>query len=179
VNWVHQYLRLGRSGRLLLIFSAVLLLAAEAFGQTSLVSRVRIAEAAWGFDGRVTAGEFQPVSLLLDNLSSDAVEGVLTMQMLSGVLRRAGAVYEQPVFLGPSARRWVQFYPWISDPNATWQLELRTAVAGAAAAAGGAAGSGGQSGANTDDGEAYVGGCLSAVHDSDTWFACDVSGSCA
>lgn len=128
VNWVHQYLRLGRSGRLLLIFSAVLLLAAEAFGQTSLVSRVRIAEAAWGFDGRVTAGEFQPVSLLLDNLSSDAVEGVLTMQMLSGVLRRAGAVYEQPVFLGPSARRWVQFYPWISDPNATWQLELRTAA---------------------------------------------------
>ena len=97
-------------------------------GQSLQAGRVRIAETAWGFDGRVAAGEFQPVSLLLDNLSADAVEGVLSLQMLSGVLRRSGAVYEQPVFLGPSARRWVQFYPWISDPNATWQLELRTSA---------------------------------------------------
>lgn len=128
VNLVCLYFRVGRISGLLLSLALVVLIAQEAAGQTSLSARVRIAEASWGFDGRVTAGEFQPVSLLLDNLSSDAVEGVLTMQMVSGVLRRAGAVYEQPIFLGPSARRWVQFYPWISDPNATWQLELRTSA---------------------------------------------------
>lgn len=115
-------------GCLLGVILASVLCEGVVLGQSSQVGRVRIAEVAWGFDGRVTAGEFQPVSLLLDNLSSDPVEGVLTLQMVSGVLRRSGAVYEQQVFLGPSARRWAQFYPWVSDPNATWQLELRTSA---------------------------------------------------
>lgn len=118
----------GGAGCVLGVILACLLCHGVVCGQSVQAGRVRIAETAWGFDGRVTAGEFQPVSLLLDNLSADPVEGLLTLQMVSGVLRRSGAVYEQSVFLGPSARRWVQFYPWISDPNATWQLELRTSA---------------------------------------------------
>ncbi|MFM7834565.1 MAG: hypothetical protein ACKPJD_22425, partial [Planctomycetaceae bacterium] len=72
MNLVCLYFRVGRISGLLLSLALVVLIAQEAAGQTSLSARVRIAEASWGFDGRVTAGEFQPVSLLLDNLSSDA-----------------------------------------------------------------------------------------------------------
>lgn len=118
---------LRRVGALCGVVLWLLLTAMDACGQMALAGRVRVAEKVWGFDGRVMAGEFQPLSLLLDNLAGDPVEGVLTLQMVSGSLRASGAVYTQSVFLGPAGRRWVQFYPWISDPNATWQLELRTA----------------------------------------------------
>ena len=60
-------------------------------GQSVQAGRVRIAETAWGFDGRVTAGEFQPVSLLLDNLSADPVEGLLTLQMVFPLHNRSWA----------------------------------------------------------------------------------------
>ena len=87
---------------------------------------VRIVDVYWGFDGRVVAGEFQPFSLLLDNLSDEAIEGTLTIQKVSGLIRSEGARHEVSVFLGPSSRRWVQFYPYITGNLSSWEIRLQT-----------------------------------------------------
>ena len=87
---------------------------------------VRIVDVYWGFDGRVVDGEFQPFSLLLDNLSDEAIEGTLSIQKVSGLIRSEGARHEVSVFLGPSSRRWVQFYPYISGNLNSWQIQLQT-----------------------------------------------------
>ena len=105
---------------LLLLLSGLPMVAAQQ------AAPVRIVEAYWGFDGRVTEGEFQPFSLLLDNTSDQPVEGMLSIQKVSGLIRTVGARHEAPVFLGPASRRWVQFYPYISGNLNTWEIRLQT-----------------------------------------------------
>lgn len=96
----------------------------RAFAQSA--ASVRIVDVYWGFDGRVVEGEFQPFSLLLDNLSDEAIEGTLSIQKVSGLIRSEGARHEVSVFLGPSSRRWVQFYPYITGSLNSWEIRLQT-----------------------------------------------------
>ncbi|MGV2334233.1 MAG UNVERIFIED_CONTAM: hypothetical protein LVR18_08965 [Planctomycetaceae bacterium] len=41
----------------------------RAQSNSSKSPQIRIVDVIWGFDGRVSAGHFQPLSLLLDNVS--------------------------------------------------------------------------------------------------------------
>ena len=104
----------------------VLLLSGLPMVSAQQAAPVRIVETYWGFDGRVTEGEFQPFSLLLDNRSDQPVEGTVSIQKVSGLIRTVGARHEVPVFLGPASRRWVQFYPLISGNLNTWEVRLQT-----------------------------------------------------
>jgi hypothetical protein len=98
----------------------------EAAAQTP-VQKVRIAESIWGFDGRVVPGQFNPLSILLDNLSEDSIEGQVSVQLVTGMVRDSGGVHREAVFLSPNTRRWVQFYPYISRNSGQCRIRLETA----------------------------------------------------
>ncbi len=87
---------------------------------------VRIADKVWGFDGRVMAGQFMPLSIELDNLSDEPLEAQATLKSVSGMIRESGSTATQSVFLSAHSRRWVQFYPFIFGSTTSWRLELRT-----------------------------------------------------
>jgi len=87
---------------------------------------IRIVETVWGFDGRVAPGQFNPVSILLDNLTEQPVDGVVRLNAVSGMINRAGGFYEQPVYLAANTRRWVQFYPYVARGGDTWRIVYRT-----------------------------------------------------
>ena len=118
----------GPGMRALAVIAAVLIQFMYGFSPAwaQNAASVRIVDVYWGFDGRVVDGEFQPFSLLLDNLSDEAIEGTLSIQKVSGLIRSEGARHEVSVFLGPSSRRWVQFYPYISGNLNSWQIQLQT-----------------------------------------------------
>lgn len=88
---------------------------------------VRVVQTIWGLDGRVVRREFQPLSILLDNLTGDSVEGRLVLRQYQGLVRETGVVLEQDLFLGPRSRRWVQFYPWVGGNSDSWELLLEVA----------------------------------------------------
>ncbi|MFN9970248.1 MAG: hypothetical protein ACK58T_10155, partial [Phycisphaerae bacterium] len=88
------------------------------------VQKVRIAESIWGFDGRVVPGQFNPLSILLDNLSQDSIEGQVSFQLVTGMVRESGGVNRETVFLSPNTRRWVQFYPYISRNSGQCRIRL-------------------------------------------------------
>jgi len=87
---------------------------------------VRVVETVWGFDGRVVAGQFVPLSILIDNLSDQPIEAVARLRHVAGMVNAVGGEMTQPVFLGPNSRRWVQFYPYVMDQSASWYLDLLT-----------------------------------------------------
>ncbi|MFM7038072.1 MAG: hypothetical protein ACKO2L_10140 [Planctomycetaceae bacterium] len=89
-------------------------------------SQIRTADVIWGFDGRVSAGHFQPLSLLLDNLSGDVIEGTISIRLTTGFSREGSAALQQPLYLSGQSRRWVQFYPYVTDVTDSWTVELQT-----------------------------------------------------
>jgi len=95
-------------------------------GMAQQKDTLRIVETVWGFDGRVVHGQFMPLSILVDNLSDQPIEGVATLRTLSGLVSPTGGVSSQAVFIGPGARRWIQFYPYIRSLTASWMFAIET-----------------------------------------------------
>lgn len=86
---------------------------------------ITIQERIWGFDGRVQTGQFNPVSFLIDNRTEEPIDETATFRRMDGLAGATGGDFEQPVFIGPGAQRWVQLYPYISaDDQADWVLQL-------------------------------------------------------
>ncbi|APZ96331.1 hypothetical protein [Fuerstiella marisgermanici] len=86
---------------------------------------LKVVEVIWGFDGRVQPGQFNPLSILLDNQTSEPIDATATLQQIQGVLNPTGGQYAQPVFIASTARRWVQFYPYVGDTRDNdWRLEF-------------------------------------------------------
>ena len=102
---------------------AVCVLAGAAQAQPK---QIRIVESIWGFDGRVVPGQFNPLSILIDNLSDDPVEGFVTLQSVSGMVRNTGAQFTETIYLSPHTTRWVQFYPYVNRYATGWRVSVRT-----------------------------------------------------
>ena len=86
---------------------------------------IKVVEHIWGFDGRVQPGQFNPLSVLLDNQTDEAVELTATLQRSQNLLNRSGGRYTESVFLAPAARRWVMFYPYVANSmEADWTLTI-------------------------------------------------------
>ncbi|MCA9057407.1 MAG: hypothetical protein KDA85_02870 [Planctomycetaceae bacterium] len=99
-----------------------------AISATSIAQQddVRVVDRIWGFDGTVAPGHFNPVSLELDNLSDEPVEGTLELSLgVTRFGRNSGRHVQQDLFLAPRARRWVQFYPYITRDDTDWVLRLQ------------------------------------------------------
>jgi hypothetical protein len=76
-----------------------------------------VRQTLWGFDGRVVPSRINPLSVLLANPGRNSFEGMVTLKQGGGLGGRSGALYVQPVFIGPQSERWVQFYPFVSSPD--------------------------------------------------------------
>ena len=86
---------------------------------------LKVVEHTWGFDGRVQPGQFNPLSILLDNQTDQAIDATATLQRIQALLNPAGGQYVQQVFIAPAARRWVQFYPYVANSYQTaWVLSF-------------------------------------------------------
>jgi hypothetical protein len=81
---------------------------------------IDVSEVVWGFDGQVVVLEFNPLSLLVSNSTSEPFEGTLRLTQSSGGGVRFGAYIDEPVFLSPFASRWVQFYPYVLGQHEEW-----------------------------------------------------------
>ena len=77
--------------------------------------RLKVVEHIWGFDGRVQPGQFNPLSVLLDNQTSEPIEATATLQQIQGLLNATGGRATESVFIAPTARKWVQFYPYVTN----------------------------------------------------------------
>ena len=87
-------------------------------------SLITIQSRIWGFDGRVQTGQFNPVSFLVDNRTDESIDAVAALSH-SAIIGSTSGRFEQPVFIGPGAQRWVQLYPYIaSDNQADWIFSL-------------------------------------------------------
>jgi len=86
---------------------------------------VTVEDQIWGFDGRVQTGQFNPVSVLFDNRSEDAVDAVAALSRIEGLAGTTSGELQEPVFIGAGARRWVQFYAYVPiDDQAKWSVRL-------------------------------------------------------
>ncbi|MCA9048992.1 MAG: hypothetical protein KDA89_09715, partial [Planctomycetaceae bacterium] len=111
--------------RVLLPVLAVFLLPSSTPVSAQSKATVKIVEHIWGFDGRIVPGQFNPLSILLDNQTDEAVDTVVVLEHLQGLVAVSGGQYVQQVFIGPAARRWIQFYPYIgSSYQSEWRISL-------------------------------------------------------
>ena len=107
-----------------LTFGAWIIVVHPAAAQ-DLKDLVTIEDQIWGFDGRVTSGQFNPVSFLIDNRTDEPLDANAVLTRSAGLAGTTGGRIEQPVYIGGGARRWVQFYPYIESDNPTeWQLSI-------------------------------------------------------
>lgn len=107
--------------------TTALLIACAASGPVCAADNplITIQERIWGFDGRVQVGQFNPVSFLIDNRTEEPIDAVASLRRMDGLAGSTGGDFEQPVFIGAGAQRWVQLYPYIgTDDQADWVLQL-------------------------------------------------------
>lgn len=83
---------------------------------------LQIEQVVWGFDGRIIAHRFNPVSILLSNPSPNEVDVTLRLKKLMGGYRPVDAVIERPFFISPYSSKWVQFYPYCMENWEEWSL---------------------------------------------------------
>lgn len=90
--------------------------------------KLKINQVVWGFDGRVTPNEFNPVSILLDNQSDEPFEGSIALQQRSGTGQAIGAPFvEEGLYIQALGRRWLQFVPYMgtAPDGSNWQLRWK------------------------------------------------------
>ena len=111
---------------LLLIVSVITLIGQPMMAVAQINSRqIKIKETIWGFNGKIQPGQFNPVSILIDNGSNDAIDGQLILQKSNQIMSATGTGYHQTVYIGATERRWIQFYPYIAESfQQTWRLQL-------------------------------------------------------
>ncbi len=108
---------------LLPVLIALMTVSPAAFAQSD--KALDIKDRIWGFDGRVQPGHFNPVSLLVDNISDEPVEAMATFAETQGVLFDSTGKQVQSVYIAPHSRKWVQFYPYIGNMYQTeWRLKI-------------------------------------------------------
>lgn len=76
----------------------------------------------WGFDGRVVAPAFNLLTVIVFNPGDDDLSGELELQRLRSSYWPVGLPIRQPVFLSPTARRPVRFYPYVVGEFDDWRL---------------------------------------------------------
>ncbi|MBM82349.1 MAG: hypothetical protein CMJ78_17425 [Planctomycetaceae bacterium] len=83
---------------------------------------IDVEEIEWGYGGRVSPGQFNPVSILVNNPSDRPVEGEMELIKLMGGFRQVGGVIRKKYYISPFSSRWIQFYPYVTADWEDWQL---------------------------------------------------------
>ena len=90
--------------------------------QVAVSGELQIESLHWGFDGRVVAPAFNPLTVIVFNSGDDDLSGKLELQRLRSSYWPVGLPIRQPVFLSPTARRPVRFYPYVIGEFDDWRL---------------------------------------------------------
>ena len=86
---------------------------------------LKVVDHIWGFDGRVQPGQFNPLSILLDNQTNEDIEATVALQRIQGMLNYSGGQYQQDIFIASTKRLWIQFYPYVSNSyTIEWELTV-------------------------------------------------------
>lgn len=93
------------------------------FSAAQTVSAVEIVDVRWGFDGKVVRHRFNLLSILVDNPKPDPFDGELRVQKTINGGQDVDAVLVEPVYVGPFARKWVQFYPYVGMDYESFRLQ--------------------------------------------------------
>ncbi|MCA9082065.1 MAG: hypothetical protein KDA58_15995, partial [Planctomycetaceae bacterium] len=84
---------------------------------------LKLDEVRWGFDQTVQNGEFNLLSLKVTNLSPAPWSGTLRLCERTGTgSSELGLPLEQPVTLGPTETRWIQYCVYVEDTFDNWWL---------------------------------------------------------
>ncbi|MEM9701265.1 MAG: hypothetical protein AAF907_02325, partial [Planctomycetota bacterium] len=86
-------------------------------------AQLTIRQVEWGFGGRALAGSFTPVSIELDNPTSEAFDGEVRLYRADYLGNRRGAVLKEQLYISPTNRKRVQFYVIPLSNRETWRLE--------------------------------------------------------
>lgn len=91
------------------------------FATLSGASALEVRQVEWGFGGAVVPDEFSPLSVLLENRSPEPFDGELILYETRGLGDQVGARITRPFYLESGRTRWVQFYPYVTEPM-EWML---------------------------------------------------------
>lgn len=83
---------------------------------------LHIHQTRWGFDGTIQKRTFVPLSIQVQNVSSQPWRGTLRVTRHMGGDKRLGAIVEEDVALQPDETRWVQIVPYVLDEFESWKL---------------------------------------------------------
>ncbi len=86
-----------------------------------LASALEVREMRWGFDGKVVAGKFNILSVLVDESGPRPFDGEILLHEYRSGGSTVGAPQVQKVYVTPGTQRWVQFTPFIAG-SSEWKL---------------------------------------------------------
>lgn len=92
-------------------------------GTTSTNWALEIIDVRWGFDGKVVRHRFNVLSILVDNPLPDPFDGEFRLQKTINNSQDVDATLVEPVYVGPFARKWVQFYPYVGMDYESFALQ--------------------------------------------------------
>lgn len=102
---------------------ALICLAAPGVSQAAL----EIVDIRWGYDGSILRNRFNLLSVLVDNPHPEPFEGELWLRKRVNAGNTVDAPLVQPLYVGPFARRWVQFTPYVGNEWESYGLLQRAA----------------------------------------------------
>ena len=84
---------------------------------------VDVTFAEFGFDERAVPGTFNLLSIQIRNNSTEPFEGTLRLRrLLSATGAWTDVEQTQPLYLGPSSIKLVQFFPFVLDSSEEWEI---------------------------------------------------------
>jgi hypothetical protein len=86
------------------------------------VRAVDVEDVIWGFDGQVIHRRFNPVSVLFSNPKPEPFEGAVRLRSSTRAGIYNGAPIEEPLFISPFQKRWVQFYAYNMEESEVWSV---------------------------------------------------------
>ncbi|MEP3482486.1 MAG: hypothetical protein ABJZ55_24810 [Fuerstiella sp.] len=92
---------------------------------------IRVRETIWAFNGKIQPGQFNPLSILIDNGASGDMDGQFLLQKSNNLISAAGTVYQHTGYIESTGRRWIHFYPYIpEDFQSKWHLRFQDKQSG-------------------------------------------------
>lgn len=88
---------------------------------------VEVVDIRWGYDGSILRNRFNLLSILVDNPHPEPFEGELWLRKRVNAGNPVDAPLVQPIYVGPFARRWVQFTPYVGNEWESFGLLQRAA----------------------------------------------------
>ena len=91
--------------------------------QTEDEKPIDVTFAEFGFDERAVPGTFNLLSIQIRNNSTEPYEGTLRLRrLLSATGAWTDVEQTQPLYLGPSSVKLVQFFPFVLDTSEEWEI---------------------------------------------------------